>query len=225
MSSEEENTFDVSAGFNSKKKPTTSGVNPKKIKGRARMNSSDVDLQEIGDGYDDQFIGDSEDEDYLAGLNEYEREKVMDERFENREKKKKQILMKRNLEKEEREKGDNRHGKKNEDLNNLLKLRQQRNNRRKSTEEDSFEEKDSRHEDSDGDFRGSSEEGIDHPVTKKRKTEERGYIRGVNPYCNEGKKSPGGVATFINPKTGLKEAVIPDRVINSTDWDKVNNVC
>jgi hypothetical protein len=100
MSSEEENTFDISGGFQNQQVSRPQAKTIRKGKGRLRKGSSDIDLEDLDDGYDDNLVGDSEDEKYLHGLTDYQREQVTAERYGKREEKRSKIALHRKVEKE-----------------------------------------------------------------------------------------------------------------------------
>ena len=78
-----------------------------------RGSSSSVSVSEVDDGYDEDLYGDSEDRRALENMNELERERILDQRYEQRKQKKEQkqakkrILMDQARQEEAEEDGQN----------------------------------------------------------------------------------------------------------------------
>jgi hypothetical protein len=152
-----------------------------------------------GDGYDQNFIGDSDDEIYINALKDYEREVVMNHRYQLREERMKRASLKEDFEKSQQTRATKFTGKgqadcqqrpsvKNSDLAELLKNR----NDRKSL--------------MDGQDRGGSEDGqcspvkfIRKPASKKRKrhdSDEDDYIDSRDFVSRNSGDSGDGVAVI-----------------------------
>lgn len=103
-SDSEENTFDLNKGFNSSsstknqrhelKSTSVSQLKRKNLKKNKHLRK-DV----YGDGYNQDFIGDSDDETYINSLKDYEREVVMNHRYQLRQERLKRASLKEDFEK------------------------------------------------------------------------------------------------------------------------------
>ena len=229
MSSSDEETFDMNAGY--KNTSTANAAEVKQTRNRRgkniRKNTEDISNDEFEDGFDDQLIGDDEDVEYLDSLNDYDRELIIQKRHVLREDKKSKIVAERRIAKakrldnEAREKADLNTKLarfQNNDLKELLNKRSKQQKKRDDSDEEyqGYAKPSRKNQDDDEDFRGSSEERDDHQVKKRLKPDRSGLSNIYD--------KPSG-KTMFSMTTGEHKKDENDRMINSGDWKKVNQIC
>jgi hypothetical protein len=155
-SDSQENTFDLNKGFNSSsstknQRYETESSSVSQLKRKNLKKHKHLRKDFYGDGYDQDFIGDSDDETYINSLKDYEREVVMNHRYQLRQERLKRASLKEDFEKSQQTNAAKFTGKvqaecqqtpsvKNSDLAELLKNRNDRKNLMDNQDHDGSEE-------------------------------------------------------------------------------------